>query len=391
MRKFTSAFVAAAVGGSFAAAASAAVQYTVVDLAATNGGTVGYYAYGENSLGTAVGQQQSPAAAELYNGPASAPTALGTLGGTTSVAYGVNTGGLTVGQSPLSSGTNEGFYYTAATGIQAMGSLVGAGGVSSARAVNDTGVVAGSSITSAGVTHATSYTVAGGFTDLGVLPGTGTTSNGYGINGNGVIVGASNISVAVGSTPAVQHAFIDTPNATGGYSAMTDLGVLPNFTSSTAFAINATNEVVGYSISGTVSAEPFYTSSTGALVDLGQFISTDTSTTPEAVNDAGAIVGFAAGGGGGATSAWLNTGSGYTDLNTVIGTGTGWALQRAYGINDAGDIVGYGTYSAEGTLVKSAFELVPVAVPEPTSVGLLAAGGVALAARRRSRRSARAV
>lgn len=114
----------------------------------------------------------------------------------------------------------------------------------------------------------------------------------------------------------------------------------------------------------------------GGIVNLGTLAGGSFSY-PESVNDFGVMVGYGSAGG------FINDGSGFTNLNSLLPVGSPWNLQRGYGINDAGDIVGYGTYTVEGTTVKSAFELVPV--PEPTSIGLLALGGAALLARRRSR------
>ena len=59
------------------------------------------------------------------------------------------------------------------------------------------------------------------------------------------------------------------------------------------------------------------------------------------------------------------------DLNLLIPPDSGWILQSAAGINDAGQIVGNGLFGSEQT----AFLLTPVSTPEPATFGLC---GVAL-------------
>jgi hypothetical protein len=75
------------------------------------------------------------------------------------------------------------------------------------------------------------------------------------------------------------------------------------------------------------------------------------------------------------------------DLNVLVDPAAGWTLEAAYGINDAGQIVGWGWYGGR----QSAFRLDPVpseftdslddqlsmsdeaAVPEPSTFGVAAA------------------
>src|SRR5262249_44338706 len=60
---------------------------------------------------------------------------------------------------------------------------------------------------------------------------------------------------------------------------------------------------------------------------------------PDAINHGGQVVGFA-NGSGGQQSAWIWTGSGsIKDLNSLIPKNSGWTLQDARGLNDAGQIV----------------------------------------------------
>jgi probable HAF family extracellular repeat protein len=99
------------------------------------------------------------------------------------------------------------------------------------------------------------------------------------------------------------------------------------------------------------------------------------------MNEEGQIVGFAGESVLGHAALWDNGTP--IDLNEALQNGEGWILAEAQGINDFGQIVGYGYLQG----VPSAFLLTPVAVPEPGVCALLV-GGVtgALLWRRRTTR-----
>lgn len=194
-----------------------AQQYNVIDLGPLNGGTLGYEAFGENSLGQAVGCTQTFTQADSFI-PAGTANNLGNLGGTTSVqALGINTSGLIVGGSTNSGGVGQGFTYTTAGGMVGIGSLNGGTYSSSLHAVNDSGVAVGSSAGfngSTSIQHAITYTAAGGIVDLGQLPGGSTL--GYGINAQGDVVGGGT------ATGGQNHGWADI-----GGTGLTDIGTLP--------------------------------------------------------------------------------------------------------------------------------------------------------------------
>jgi probable HAF family extracellular repeat protein len=113
---------------------------------------------------------------------------LGTLGGYSTSATGVNASGQVVGTSDTTNGTTHAFSWTAAGGMIDLGSL---GGSSSyAWAVNASGQVVGTSATADGTYHAFSWTAAGGMIDLGSLGGN-YSSAAYAINASGQVGGNS--------------------------------------------------------------------------------------------------------------------------------------------------------------------------------------------------------
>ena len=69
------------------------------------------------------------------------------------------------------------------------------------------------------------------------------------------------------------------------------------------------------------------------------------------------------------------------DLNKLIATGSGWKLISAAGINDMGQIVGYGL-SPDGQ--NHAFLLNPI-IPEPMTLAFLGFGGLIILRRNSSR------
>lgn len=176
---------------------------------------------------------------------------IGTLGGGTSVAFGVDDSARVVGRSRTAIGEEHAFVLHHGT-MRDLGTL--GGDRSTARAINDRGQIAGGSRTAipGQRTHAFLYEH-GVMRDLGTLGG--NLSEAFAINDRGDIVGASR--TASGDI----HAFL----FTGG--AMRDLGTLGG-SYSFAFGINNRGDVVGEAetASGDVHAFLF---KNGVMIDLG--------------------------------------------------------------------------------------------------------------------------
>jgi probable HAF family extracellular repeat protein len=162
-----------------------------------------------------------------------------------------------------------------------------------ALAINDLGQVAGWSVGgSVNVARPVMWDSNGQPTDLIPNPGFYTEANG--INNGGVVVGYYQPQ-AVSSSPI--HAFA------WQNGVLTDLGAVGNDTYSGAWGINSKGDTVGISA----------TSANAILV-----------------------------GPGGGGRAFLYTGGIMYDLGSLLAPGTNWSLDTAFAINDSGQIVGTG-------------------------------------------------
>jgi probable HAF family extracellular repeat protein len=214
--------------------------------------------------------------------PAGGMIDLGTLadfGNSRAVA--VNASGDVVGWSALPIGVQRAFLWTVAGGMIDLGVLSGrADSNAAATAVNDSGQVVGSGTTFSGDSHAFSWTAKGGMIDLGTVRG--PNSSAVAVNANGQVVGWSD---TVDTEDEAIHAFSWT--AEGG---MIDLGTLGGRFDSYPLAVNASGQVVGES------GRPpraFTWTAQGGMVDLGTLGGAGSSAW--AVNATGQIVGYAGG------------------------------------------------------------------------------------------------
>lgn len=114
------------------------------------------------------------------------------------------------------------------------------------------------------------------------------------------------------------------------------------------------------------------------LIDLGTLGGSRSSAA--ALNERGDVVGvsYVQSGFSEASRAFLYTDGTMYDLNELIEPGSGWVLEGAGGINDAGQIIGAGHFGIGGG--TRGFLLTPV--PEPGGAVLVAALGAAAACRR---------
>ena len=160
------------------------------------------------------------------------------------------------------------------------------------------------------------------------------------INDNGAIVGWS------ATTNNVTHAFL-------WDGTMHDLHTLGTRSNSVATAINNIGIVAGNMYDYSIFRSPFVWTAGSGMTPLGLPGGYSTSQ-PLGLNNRGDVVGVAD------SSAVIWTNGVMTDLQTVIPTSPSWDLDGAYGINDAGQIVGYGKSPGGGT---HGFLLQPTNVP----------------------------
>jgi probable HAF family extracellular repeat protein len=328
------------------------VQYTITDLGNLSGGTYSAAA-GINNLGQVVGYTWNGVSdhAFLYSGGSMQD--LGTLpGGTGAVAVGINNAGQIVGYSYNSSSTGNLNAFIYSTGsMQNIGPL-------NPEAINNLGQVVGETWTD--VAHACLYG-SGVTQDLGTLGG--AVGIAQGINDNGLIVGE-----AYPSGSSTFNAFL----YSGG--SMQDLGTFGG-TFSEASAINQSGQIVG-SATYSNGMEHAFLDTSGLMQDLGTLGGTFSE--GGAINDEGWIVGSA-------YNSTMTSGAGHAfiyklgsmqDLNNLIPPKSGWILEYGTGINDNGQICGYGEYGGQ----TQAFLLTPVPTPEPSTLALFGATALGLLA-----------
>ncbi len=327
---------------------------------------------------------------------------LGTLGGASSSANGINDRGVIVGSSVWTNGETHAFIWS--NGV--MSRLLTQPWITNSVAydINESGHVVGYANTPGGMRQA--FLLAGAtYTNLGVFAG-GQFSLAVALNDFDQLAGQSDITNAFGTNP---HAF----RWTNG--VMADLGTLDGSSafSSQAFDIDNAGRVVGFAFyycpwncwdpfiwidantnglrepeemialdglggsygqarginelgqivgeaaqsgfstihaflltpqNGQWNTDGDYNTPNPYIVDLGTL--GGTNSTAVAVNDAGTVVGSSELANG-MTHAFIYDAGLMVDLNELIATNSGWTLGHASAINSSGHIVGSGTVTGQ--------------------------------------------
>lgn len=320
-------------------------------------------------------------------------TNLGALPGATTNrfarGYAINDSGVVVGE--FNNDASRAFVYTPSSfSMSGLTRLAGDNDRGVAQDINNAGVIVG--VSSNGTANrATKWTNNGTSyvpSDLGSIDGTTTTSaRANALNQNGAAAGFSRDASAATSQATLW---------TGG--TVTDLGSLGDGNRfSQAFGLSGGNVVVGSSSTGQTVGQLIGSSSStsitrafvwesGVMSELSPFnlytptnngATTNYHSVAMDINDVGLVVGNSQRVAGSAAVATLWENDLAIDLNTLIPAGSGWNLLSAEGINDAGDIAGYGTFNGQ----TRAFLLT---IPEPTSMALLALPVLLLIRRRQN-------
>tara|TARA_R110000737_G_scaffold2923_14_gene9698 strand:+ start:29287 stop:30402 length:1116 start_codon:yes stop_codon:yes gene_type:complete len=333
-------------------------------------------AYDINDWGQVVGQSNSgiSISSTLWDSNGTATTLAHAAGYNLSLAYAINNNGQVVGYSENSMGSRTATLWDG-TRTTDLGADMNAVGSSAARDINDNGTVVGSAAINPGfskgfVWGSEGYQVAGTQYQGG--------SN-LSVNNDGVMVGHS---FFFGDPDT---ASISTPDGRGGFDTR-DLGPA-GFTFSIATAINNNGMSVGHTNfgnGGAWQAAIFTSDLLGQPSDPMLLGSLDGLNISEAndVNDSGMIVGYSWDGthSGLDSRAWAWKAGEMFDLNDLLEEDSMFELLiEATGVNNNGDIVGYGLLH-DGT--TSAF-VIEGFVPAPGSMAALLLGGMAAARRRR--------
>ncbi len=264
-----------------------------------------------------------------------------------SYGYGINNFGQATGVSGADEdATTHAFLYIPGIGMTDIGILPNYY-YSSGNAINDFGQITGDVETTSNPTqHAFLYTSKTGMQDIGTLGG--SNSNGLGINDLGQVTGYSSIT-----GNSTNHAFLYSPK-----TGMRDIGTLPGGSYSEGSAINNLGQVTGYSgIAGNSTYHAFLYSPKTGMRDIGTLPGGSYSEGC-AINDLGQVTGhsYYSGTGLPVNHAFLYSAGEMFDLNALLPPSSGWTLQSGQGINDLGQITGFGTVNGQ----THAFLMTPV-------------------------------
>jgi probable HAF family extracellular repeat protein len=318
--------------------------YVVEDVGSLGGDTL---ARAINRAGAAAGYSALPDGTfhAFVTTPTGAILELPTLGGPTGQAFGLNDAGWVSGSSQTETGRVHAFRAAPAADPIDLGTL--GGNTSFGYGLNANGVVVGYSATVDGVSHAFRYTDAGGLEDLGTLGG--PHSYAWAVNASGVVVGQSYLA------DRTAHGFV------WANGVMTDIGTLGGRTSN-ATSVNADGLVVGAAMDPSGNWHAFRKPPGAPLEDLGTLGGRWSGA--EGVNGAGDVVGWSHTAAGPMHAILWTPALGLVDLNSLIDPAAGWTLVAAYGINDSGQITGYGYFGTQLRAFRLSLD-VPVDVTPP--------------------------
>jgi len=284
------------------------------------------FAQGINNQGHVVGYRDTPkgARAFLYRGGTLMDLGWGGAGSANSYAWSINPSGQVAGFSETPQGVRA-FLYRNGT-LTRLGAWSGWG--SYAFGINRSGQVVGCLSTPGGL-RAFLYD-AGDLLQIGTLGGTNSIA--FSVNSSSQVAGSSL------TTNSVVHAFVWEKGWMADLNQLQESG----WELTGASGINDLGNIAGWgTMDHQVHAYLFY--SGGAVTDLGT-LPGGTNSFALALNNSNQVVGTSSAGNGNHAVVWQA--GALRDLNALIAV-PGWVLREATGINDPGQIIGWGTIQGE--------------------------------------------
>lgn len=346
--------------------ATTAISYRVTDMG-TLGGALAF-AFAVNNRAQATGVSTLPGDAVIHGflWDRGALTDLGTLGGSFVQANSINDQTQIAGTATLPGDqTNHAFLWQQGV-MRDLGTLGGAN--SEAWWINNAGQIAGDSQTATGEDHAFLWD-RGMMTDLGTLGGTSSVA--FGIDENGRLVGASAVSSALSCSPGDPATFAGCHALEWEHGTVRDLGTLGGSWSVANPSSN--DDVIGFSaLPGDANYSAFLDRH-GVMTPLAP-VGGDPNSAANGANGRGEVVGASGDEifdvSPNRAMLWQN-GAG-TDLNTLIPASSPLYLLWAFGINETGQIVGWGV-AADGS--SHPFLLTPASDNSGLRMGKSGVGG----------------
>jgi probable HAF family extracellular repeat protein len=272
---------------------------------------------------------------------------LGVLGGTSSAARGINNFGQVVGDITVARATPHAFIWSAGTMTDLAGTI---GGTSNqAFDINDSGVIVGQAQLAVGQ-RAFAYNTNTSQLNNALLS-EGDTSLAQAVNNNGLVAGRSNTTIVIGTNPFLTYrGFRWTPGADP--TALEPL-VNDKASADAALGINQAGVIVGYSTDPTNLSHGIAWLSANGLVQLLPG-SGHTASAAAGINDSGFIAGTVD---NMRAATWqLNSSTLAGDALTavVLDPSRTDALDRVFGINNVGDVVGLGALGNDPLTINRA-------------------------------------
>lgn len=230
--------------------------------------------------------------------------------------------------------------------------------IGNAMAINNLGQVAGN-IYPTGTTYLGCLWDNGIPTELGTLGG--NWSNVIGINDAGVIIGGANL---IDGYLSPESGFVQFQHAFAWQEGnMLDLGVLGTYSV----------DHDGWSEWGVVGYDEYQNPIYDWIWHGDPYTELVSTSAAWDINASGQIIGYSSTSAG-STHPFLSENGSMADLNAFLFPNSGWELLSSTGINDSGQIVGTGWFSTEDGGSLHGYMLIPTVVPEPSSLAVVAGG-----------------